>query len=57
MASAEQTADDFDFAEQFGEPNEELAILNAEALQLEKRSLKMLQEFWKIRYNVEGLEV
>ena len=34
---AEQTADDFDFAERFGELNEELAILNAEAHQLEER--------------------
>ena len=34
---AEQTADDFDFTEQFGQFNEELAILNTEALQLEKR--------------------
>ena len=34
---AEQTADDFDFAERFGELNEELAVLNAEAHQLEAR--------------------
>ena len=34
---AEQDADDFDFAERFGELNEELAILNAEAHQLEER--------------------
>ena len=34
---AEQIADDFDFAERFGELNEELAILNAEAHQLEER--------------------
>ena len=34
---AEQTANDFDFTEQFGELNEELAVLNTEALQLEKR--------------------
>ena len=34
---AEQAPDDFDFAEQFGELNEELEILNAEAHQLEER--------------------
>ena len=34
---AEQTADDFDFAERFTELNEELAVLNAEAHQLEER--------------------
>ena len=34
---AEQAADDFDFAERFGELNEELAVLNAEAHQLEER--------------------
>ena len=34
---AEQSPDDFDFAERFGELNEELAILNAEAHQLEER--------------------
>ena len=34
---AEQTADDFDFAERFAELNEELAVLNAEAHQLEER--------------------
>lgn len=34
---AEQTDDDFDFAERFGELNEELAVLNAEAHQLEAR--------------------
>ena len=34
---AEQTADDFDFAERFGELNEELEVLNAEARQLEER--------------------
>ena len=34
---AEQTHDDFDFAERFIELNEELAVLNAEAHQLEER--------------------
>ena len=34
---AEQAPDDFDFAERFGELNEELEILNAEAHQLEER--------------------
>ena len=34
---AEQVPDDFDFAERFGELNEELEILNAEAHQLEER--------------------
>ncbi len=34
---AERSAEDFDFAERFGELNEELAILNAEAHQLEER--------------------
>ena len=34
---AEQTPDDFDFAERFGELNEELEILNAEAHHLEER--------------------
>ena len=34
---AEQTADDFDFVERFTELNEELAVLNAEAHQLEAR--------------------
>ena len=34
---AEQTSDDFDFAERFGELNEKLEILNAEAHQLEER--------------------
>lgn len=34
---AEQTDDDFDFAERFGELNEALAVLNAEAHQLEAR--------------------
>ena len=34
---AEQTADDFDFAERFGGLNEELTVLNAEAHQLEER--------------------
>ena len=34
---AEQTADDFDFAEGFGELNEQLAVLNAEAHRLEAR--------------------
>ena len=34
---AEQTRDDFDFAERFTELNEELAVLNAEAHQLEER--------------------
>lgn len=34
---AEQRADDFDFAERFTELNEELAVLNAEAHQLEER--------------------
>ena len=34
---AEQTADDFDFAERFGALNEELEVLNAEGRQLEER--------------------
>ena len=34
---AEQTTDDFDFAERFTQLNEELAVLNAEARQLEER--------------------
>ena len=34
---AEQRADDFDFTERFTELNEELAVLNAEAHQLEDR--------------------
>ena len=34
---AEQTADDFDFVESFTELNAELAVLNAEAHQLEAR--------------------
>ena len=34
---AEQTDDDFDFAERFGMLNEELEVLNAEARQLEER--------------------
>ncbi len=34
---AEQRADDFDFTERFTELNEELAVLNAEAHQLEER--------------------
>ena len=34
---AEQTADDFDFTERFTQLNEELAVLNAEAHQLEER--------------------
>ena len=34
---AEQANDDFDFAERFGELNEELEVLNAEARQLEER--------------------
>lgn len=34
---AEQKADDFDFAERFGELNEELAVRNAAAHQLEAR--------------------
>ena len=33
----EQTTDDFDFTERFTQLNEELAILNAEAHQLEER--------------------
>ena len=33
----EQTADDFDFTERFTQLNEELAVLNAEARQLEER--------------------
>ena len=33
---AAQAAEDFDFAERFGELNEELAVLNAEAHQLEE---------------------
>ena len=34
---AEQTADDFDFTERFGELDEELTVLNTEAHQLEER--------------------
>ena len=45
---AEQTADDFDFAERFEELNEELAVLNAEAHQLEERiaenAVKILED-------------
>ncbi len=45
---AEQTADDFDFAERFAELNEELAVLNAEAHQLEERiaenAVKILED-------------
>ena len=37
VAIAEQTADDFDLTEQFGELNGELAVLNTEVHQLEKR--------------------
>ena len=49
---AAQADDDFDFVERFGELNEELEVLNAEARQLEERIAENVVRFWKMRYNI-----
>ena len=48
---AEREADAFDFAERFGELNEELETLNAEAHQLEGQIADNVAMIWRRRYS------